>query len=62
MYNYFDFIVFKGIQARYDNGWWGGSEDQELEDEKHDAEIIKAVQDSIIEWQAKKKSRSRCIF
>lgn len=55
----FLFISIVGIQARYDGEWWGGSDDQELEDEKRDAEILKAVQTSVAEWEARKNSRSR---
>lgn len=53
------FFLILGIQARYDGEWWGGSDDQELEDEKRDAEILKAVQTSVAEWEARKNSRSR---
>lgn len=54
--------MFAGVQAGYQDGWWGGADDQEKEDEKHDAEILKAVQDSMAEWAAKHNNRSRQVL
>ncbi|GLV35847.1 uncharacterized protein CBL_09914 [Carabus blaptoides fortunei] len=55
----FTLVFILGVQARYQDGWWGGADDQEKEDEKHDAEILKAVQDSMLEWTARHNNRSR---